>query len=64
MVSSFVLTPYTAFWQPDHPTYNPVEACLQLIHPHVNQGKPYYESPRFRVKGTMTVRTCTVSALY
>ena len=59
-----MLTPYTAFWQPDHPTYNPVEACLQLIHPHVNQGKPYYESPRFRVKGTMTVRTCTVSALY
>ena len=59
MVSSFVLTPYTSYWQPDQPTYNSVEACLQLTHPGLNQGKPYYESPRFRVEGSMTVRTRT-----
>lgn len=56
MVSSFVLTPYTSFWQPERPTYNPVEACFQLMHPEVNQGQPYYESPRFRVRRSMTVR--------
>lgn len=55
VVSSFVIAPYTSFWQPDQPTYNPVEACFQLTHPDVNQGKPYYESPRFRVRASMTV---------
>lgn len=56
VVSSFVLTPYTSFWQPDQPTYNPVEACFQLTHPQINGGeKPYYESPRFRVDGSMKV---------
>lgn len=57
VVSSFVLTPYTAFWQPNQPTYNPVEACFQLTHPQINGGEePYYESPRFLVDGSMTVR--------
>eukprot|EP00752_Nemacystus_decipiens_P012539 g11107.t1 len=55
VVSSFVLTPYTAFWQPDRPTYNPIEACFQLTHPQIHGGaKPYYESPRFLVDGLMT----------
>lgn len=56
VVTSFVLTPYTAFWQPEQPTYNPVEACFQLTHPQINGGEqPYYESPRFLVDGSMTV---------
>lgn len=55
MVSSFVIAPYTSYWQPEQPTYNPVEACFQLTHPEVNQGEPYYESPRFRVLPSMTV---------
>lgn len=57
MVSSFVLTPYTSFWQPLQPTYNPIEACVQLTHPHINRGeKPYYESPPFLVEDSMKVR--------
>ncbi|CBN78792.1 conserved unknown protein [Ectocarpus siliculosus] len=47
---SFMLTPYTSFWQPEQPTYNPIEACFQLMHPQIDGGKtPYYESPRFFV---------------
>ncbi|CAM9424866.1 unnamed protein product [Scytosiphon promiscuus] len=54
VVTSFVLTPYTSFWQPQAPTYNPVEAFFELSHPSINGGKhPYYESPRFRVEGVM-----------
>lgn len=56
VISSMVLTPYTSFSQPEQPTYNPIETCFQLVHPDVNQGKPYYESPRFSVNGSMTVR--------
>lgn len=57
MVSSFVLTPYTSFWQPEQPTYNPEEVFLQLTHPQIKGGEmPYYESPRFRVDGSMKVR--------
>lgn len=57
VVSSFVLTPYTSFWQPEQPTYNPEEAFFQLTHPQINGGKkPYYESPRYRVNGSMKVR--------
>lgn len=54
VVTSFVICPYTSFWQPNQPTYNPVEACIQLSHPAIDE--PYYESPRFRVAGTMMVR--------
>lgn len=58
VVSSFVLTPYTSFWQPQQPTYNPVEACFHLTHPQIHGGRiPYYESPRFRVNGSMKVQT-------
>lgn len=55
IVTALVLTPYTSFWQPRQPTYNPVEVSLELSHPEVNQGKPYYVSPRFNVKGYMRV---------
>lgn len=58
VVTSFVLTPYTSFWQPQAPTYNPVEAYFQLSHPRVNGGEqPYYESPYFRVEDVMKVRS-------
>ncbi|CAM9267246.1 unnamed protein product, partial [Hapterophycus canaliculatus] len=54
VVKSFVLTPYTSFWQPQAPTYNPIEVYFQLSHPRINGGKqPYYESPRFGVEGLM-----------
>lgn len=56
VVFSFMLTPYTSFWQPEQPTYNPVEACFQLMHPQIDGGKtPYYESPRFFVHPRMKV---------
>lgn len=57
VVFSFMLTPYTSFWQPEQPTYNPIEACFQLMHPQIDGGKtPYYESPRFFVDPHMKVR--------
>lgn len=56
VVTSLVICPYTSYWQPNQPTYNPVEACIQLYHSAINEGKPYYESPRFRVAGSMMVR--------
>lgn len=56
MVFSFMLTPYTSFWQPEQPTYNPIEACFELTHPQIDGGKtPYYESPRFYVHPRMKV---------
>ncbi|CAM9782101.1 unnamed protein product [Ectocarpus fasciculatus] len=54
VVFSFMLTPYTSFWQPEQPTYNPIEACFELTHPQIDGGKtPYYESPRFDVHPRM-----------
>lgn len=60
MVTSLVICPYTSYWQPNQPTYNPVEACVQLYHSSINEEKPYYESPRFRVAGSMMVRKAHV----
>jgi len=50
LIKSFYLLPYCAFWQPNAPTYAPVQVQLRFFKRDFNDGIPYFCSEIFEVE--------------
>jgi hypothetical protein len=57
-VTSFEVLPYTAYWQPETPTYAPAAVALELSHPDVNSGAAYYKSEPFPMVRVTAKQVC------